>query len=76
MGFSHRPSDCGVARLVRARKSKRAQTAEQTYIEHNENERHAPKRNLEIAFVSGARANWGSVIQAAESSIGGESFQW
>ncbi len=75
MGFRHRSGDCGVARLVRTYQSQGAQPAEQTYVEHNENERHTPKRNLDIGFFNGARADWGSRIQGAESSIEGESFQ-
>ncbi len=75
MCFGHRASDRRVARLVRAYQSQRTQPVEQADVENDKNERHAPKGNLDVGFFNGVRADWGSRIQFAESSIALESFQ-
>ena len=75
MCFGHRASDRCVARLVRAYQSQRTQPAEQANVENDKNERNAPKGNLDVGFFNGVRADWGSRIQFAESSIALESFQ-
>ena len=75
MRFGHGSGNCRVTRLVRTHESQRAKAAEKACANHNQDERDAPQGNLDLAFINGARANWGGRIQAAESSIAGASFQ-
>jgi hypothetical protein len=71
MRFGHGSGDGGVARLVRADKAERAQTAEEAYVENHKNKWDSPERDFEGSFFGGARADWGGGIQTVESSIVG-----